>query len=387
MTKRICFVTTLAKSYREFLLGLSYHLIEHHNYDVTFICSDDGKIGKVCSKHLHFIPVNMKRGIGFDGPKVIWKMYKIFKREKFDIVLYGTPNGSFYASIASNLAGIKNRLYYNWGLRYQGFTGWKRSLVKAMIKTICSNSSVIEVESYSILDCAIKDGLYKPEKASVIWNGSACGVDLKKFDYNKRPEWRTQIREELGIPESTIVLGFAGRLNKDKGVNELVEAFSGLNKSEDALLLLIGDYDDIGTTITPDNIDRIENSKNIIHIGYTSYLEKYYAALDVFCSLSYREGFGLVVIEAAAMGAPAVVSNVPGQYDTIIENKTGVLAEVKNVDSTREALQFFINHPEKIKEYGENAHVHVVENYDSVKLFDKLAEHRNQLIKQSHGSR
>ena len=80
MTKRICFVTTLAKSYREFLLGLSYHLIKHHNYDVTFICSDDGKIGQVCNEHLHFIPVNMKRGIGFDGPKVIWKMYKIFKR-------------------------------------------------------------------------------------------------------------------------------------------------------------------------------------------------------------------------------------------------------------------------------------------------------------------
>ena len=69
--KRICFVTTLAKSYREFLLGLSYHLIEHYNYDVTFICSDDGKIGKVCNEHLHFIPVTMKRGIGFDGPKVM----------------------------------------------------------------------------------------------------------------------------------------------------------------------------------------------------------------------------------------------------------------------------------------------------------------------------
>lgn len=385
--KRICFVTTLAKSYREFLLGLSYHLIEHYNYDVTFICSDDRKIGQVCNEHLHFIPVNMKRGIGFDGPKVIWKMYKIFKREKYDIVLYGTPNGSFYASIASNLAGIKNRLYYNWGLRYQGFTGWKRALVKQMIKTICTNSSVIEVESYSILETAIKDGLYKRDKASVIWNGSACGVDLKKFDYNKRDEWRRLIRKELGINSDTIVFGYAGRLNRDKGVNELVEAFAGLKEKNDVMLLLIGDYDDVGTTITPENINRIENSDNIKHIGYTSKLEEYYAALDVFCSLSYREGFGLVVIEAAAMGAPAVVSNVPGQYDTIVENKTGVLAEVKNVDSTREAIQFYINHPEKIKEYGENAHEYVVSNYDSVKLFDKLAEHRDQLIAQSHGSR
>lgn len=385
--KRICFVTTLAKSYREFLLGFSYHLIEHYNYDVTFICSDDGKIGQVCNEHLHFIPVTMKRGIGFDGPKVIWEMYKIFKREKYDIVLYGTPNGSFYASIASNLAGIKNRLYYNWGLRYQGFTGWKRALVKQMIKTICTNSSVIEVESYSILETAIKDGLYKRDKASVIWNGSACGVDLKKFDYNKRDEWRNSIRKELGIDSDTIVFGYAGRLNRDKGVNELVEAFAGLKEKNDVMLLLIGDYDDVGTTITPENINRIENSDNIKHIGYTSKLEEYYAALDVFCSLSYREGFGLVVIEAAAMGAPAVVSNVPGQYDTIVENKTGVLAEVKNIESTSNALMFYIQHPEKIKEFGMNARKHVVDNYDSVKLFDKLAEHRDQLIAQSHGSR
>lgn len=383
--KRICFVTTLAKSYREFLLSLSYHLIEHYNYDVTFICSDDGKIGQVCNEHLHFIPVNMKRGIGFDGPKVIWKMYKIFKREKYDIVLYGTPNGSFYASIASNLAGIKNRLYYNWGLRYQGFTGWKRALVKQMIKMICTNSSVIEVESYSILETAIKDGLYKRDKASVVWNGSACGVDLKKFDYNKRDEWRNSIRKELGIDSDTIVFGYAGRLNRDKGVNELVEAFAGLKEKNNVMLFLIGDYDDVGTTITPENINRIENSDNIKHIGYTSKLEEYYAALDVFCSLSYREGFGLVVIEAAAMGAPAVVSNVPGQYDTIVENKTGVLAEVKNIESTSNALMFYIQHPEKIKEFGMNARKHVVDNYDSVKLFDKLAEHRDQIIKQSYG--
>lgn len=383
MKKRICFVTTLAKSYREFLLGLSNYLIEHHGYDVSFICSDDGKIGSVCNDHLHFIPVTMKRGIGLDGIKVIWQMYRIFKREKFDIVLYGTPNGSFYASFASRFAGIKNRLYYNWGLRYQGFTGWRRALVKQMIKTICSNSSIIEVESFSILETAIKDGLYKREKASVIWNGSACGVDLIKFDYSKRTEWRNKIRTELGIDENTLVFGYAGRLNKDKGINELVEAFACL-KEDNVALLLIGDYDDVGTTITSANINRIEAGKKIKHICYTPNLEQYYAALDVFCSLSYREGFGLVVIEAAAMGAPAIVSNVPGQYDTIIANRTGILAEVKDVESTRRAIQFYIDNPEKVKEYGKNAYEHVVTNYDSIKLFEKLAEHRDLIIKQSY---
>lgn len=380
MRKKICFVTTIPGTIKQFLLGLALHMIEHHDYDVTFISNDDDYLKSLCNENFHFIPVRMKRGVGFDGVRVIYQLYMIFKKGDYDIVQFATPNASFYASIASRMAGVKNRLYNQWGVRYMGFTGLPRYLTKFMIKAICSNASIIEVESYSIMKFCIEEKLYRPEKASVIWNGSANGVDLKKFDYKMRQEWRCEIREKFGIPEEKIVFGFAGRLNRDKGINELVEAFSIIKNPERATLLLVGDYDDVGISVTPENVDKIEHSDNIIHAPFTKEVEKYFAAMDVFCSLSYREGFGLVVIQAAAMGAPGVVSNVPGQFDTIINGKTGVLAEVKDIMNTKKALEYYMDNPEKIHEYGKNAIKHVQDNYDDTILLEKLANHRDEII-------
>ena len=367
---------------KAFLLGLSMHLIKHCDYDVTFICNDDEYLRSITNENLHFIPVRMNRGVGYDGIFVIWKLYKIFKREKYDIVQYATPNASLYASIAAKFASIKGRLYCQWGVRYIDFKGLARIIYRQLMKIMCNNATAIEVESYSILKFSLKDKLYMPEKASVIWNGSASGVDLEKFNYDKRNGWRKEIRRRFGIAEDTIVFGYAGRITRDKGINELVDAFCGIKNSNKAVLFLVGDYDNAGT-MRPDIIDKIENSINIVRIPFTNQLERYYAAMDVFCSLSYREGFGLVVIEAGAMGTPAIVSNVPGQYDTIKDGVTGILAEVRNVDSIRNCIETYIGNPNMCRQLGANAVSYISENYDSVKLFEKLAEHRNEIIRTS----
>ena len=377
--KRICFITTVPITIKSFLLGFSKYLIEKENYDVTFISSDDEALRNMCTKHLHFIPVGMKRGVGFDGVAVINRLTKIFKEQKFDIVQYSTPNASLYASIAARRAQVPCRLYCQWGVRYMGFQGVFRCVFKFIEKTICRLSSVIEVESNSLLSFCLNEGLYSIDKASVIWNGSACGVNLSKFNISSRLELRTSIRKKHGIDDNTIVFGYAGRITRDKGINELVDAFLGANVNHGAKLLLIGDYDNEGT-IRPDIVDRIENDESIIHVGWVKNVEHYYAAMDVFCSLSYREGFGLVVIEAGAMGTPGIVSNVPGQVDTIIDGQTGILAEVKNVQSIQNAILTFINNPLLAKEMGRNAREYIEESYNDEVLFSKLADHRNVLI-------
>lgn len=379
MRKKICFVTTVPMTVKAFLLELSYYMVNKHHYDVTFICNDDQYLRSIQNDHIHFIPMKMKRGIGFDGIGVIMKLYTIFKREKYDIVQYATPNASLYASIAARAAGIKVRLYCQWGIRYIDFTGLSRVLYRLLVKIMCNNATAVEVESFSILKYSLNDRLYQPNKAQVIWNGSACGVDRKKFDVNKRNEWRNLIRTELGIDEDTIVFGYAGRITRDKGINELVDAFCSIKDSSRAVLLLIGDYDNAGT-IRSDVIDRIEHDNKIKHIPFTNELERYYSAMDVFCSLSYREGFGLVVIEAGCIGTPGIVSDVPGQLDTIIDGETGLLAEVRNVDSIRRKIEYFIANPEKCKEMGKKAVEYVTSHYDSIKLFDKLTKHRDELI-------
>ena len=84
--KKICFVTTVPLTIRSFLLGLTKYLVENENYDVTFMCNDDDVLRNMCNERVHFIPIGMKRGVGFDGISVINKMTRIFKEQQFDIL-------------------------------------------------------------------------------------------------------------------------------------------------------------------------------------------------------------------------------------------------------------------------------------------------------------
>ena len=379
--KKICFVTTVSITIKSFLIDFAKYLTEEDNFDVTFICSTDKALYDYCNERIHYIPVDIQRGVGFDGLKVINKITKVFKEKSFDIIQYSTPNAALYASIAAKKAGCPNRLYCQWGIRYMGFDGgWKRKLFKTIEKITCSNSTIIECESFSLYDFSVKEGLYPAEKASVIWNGSACGVNLARYDISRRGEWRKQRRDELGIPEDAFVFGFAGRITRDKGSNELIEAFKQIQeKHGNTYLLFLGSFDNEGT-IKEELKNWAQQSSKVKFVEWTDKVEQYYCAMDVFASLSYREGFGLVVIEAAAMMLPGIVTDCPGQKDTIEPNVDGWLVPVKNVDKVVETMEHCIDNLDEVREYGKNARRHVEEKYEQKELFRQLTEHRNAII-------
>lgn len=385
MRKKICFCTTIGSTIG-FVTELSKYLVEHENYDVTWIAGDDERLHQYVNEHIHFIPLRMKRGIAFDGPLMIWKMYRIFKRERFDIVQYSTRNAGTYASIAAWMAGIKVRLYCQWGMMFIALRGVKRALLKLDEKLIVSLSTVVESESFSMYETAIKHGIYKPNKASVIWNGSACGVNLERYIMANKETWRNEVRQELGIGEDARVFGYCGRITRDKGLNELFAAFKKIiedtDRKADVYLMIIG-RDDHSETIDPNLFAWAKSSPFVMFTGYTNNVPRYYSALDVFTSLSYREGFGLVVIEAAAMGVPGIVSDALGQRDTIEHMITGYLVHTYSVDDVVQAMSYFIDHPEKAVEMGNRARVVVEEKYEQKELLRQLADHRNQLIEQA----
>ena len=379
--KRICFCTTIPNTIRSFLVPLARYLVDKENYDVTFISNTSDILDEYLDEHTHYIPVPMKRGIAIDGLKAIWRFYKIFKREKFDIVQYSTRNAATYASIAAWMAGIKTRIFCQWGMMFIAMKGLKRWLLKLDDKMVCALSTDIETESFTIREEAIQHKIYKPEKSVVIWNGSACGVDTSKYDMTRKPEWRKEYRLKYGIPESSTVFGYCGRITRDKGLNELFAAFREIieKKHEDAYLMIIGSYDH-AETIDQELFSWAKNNDRVIFTGFTKEVPQHYSALDVFTSLSYREGFGLVVIEAAGMGVPAIVTDCPGQFDTITNNKTGIHVPVHNVSNVVNAMGFYIHNPEKTKEMGLQARKDVEDKYEQQTLFSKLAAHRNELI-------
>lgn len=377
---KICFVTTIYSTYRAFLKNLSIYLHDTGEYDISLICADEQEAHEDVPDFVHYFPVKMERGVSLSMFESIKQIQVVLEKEKFNIVQYSTPNAAFYTSIAAKKAKVPVRLYCQWGIRYMGFEGWKRVLFKKLEKITCDNSTFIEVESDNIREFSLKEKLYTADRSCVIWNGSASGVDLSKFDISKKEQWNNEIRTKYDISENDVVFSFAARLTADKGINELLEAFTNLvEKYDNIKLLVMGGMDDSGS-INNELVKNAENSGKVIFTGSVPDVERYYAASDVFVAPSYREGFGLVVIEAESMALPAIVSNVPGQIDAIVPNETGLDCVVKSALSLQKQMEKLILDTELRKRLGANAQKFVEDNFEQKKLFEYLKKHRDELI-------
>ena len=378
--KRICFVTTIYMTYKSFLKNLSIYLHDTGEYDISLICADEQEAHEDVPDFVHYFPVKMERGVSLSMFESIKQIQVVLEKEKFDIVQYSTPNAAFYTSIAAKKAKVPVRLYCQWGIRYMGFEGWKRTLFKKLEKITCDNSTFIEVESDNVREFSLKEKLYTADRSCVIWNGSASGVDLSKFDISKKEQWNNEIRKKYDISENDIVFSFAARLTADKGINELLEAFTNLvEKYDNIKLLVMGGMDDSGS-INNELVKIAKNSGKVIFTGSVPDVERYYAASDVFVAPSYREGFGLVVIEAESMALPAIVSNVPGQIDAIVPNETGLDCVVKSALSLQKQMEKLILDTELRKRLGANAQKFVEYNFEQKKLFEYLKKHKDELI-------
>lgn len=383
--KRICFITTLPVTLKAFVLPQAKYLFQN-GWDVTLICSEDRDFFKDLPHGLRYIPMPFKRGIDpFGIPKAILKLYRVFKRERFDLVQYSTPNAAVYAGTAAWLAGVPVRLYAQWGIRYVGFTGLARGFFKQLERWCCRCSTIIEPDSAGNLDFSIKERLYHRDKGRVIWNGSACGVNLKSFDISQKDAWRSVYREKLGCDYHHLVIGFVGSIRRDKGCNELIAACrSFFCDVPVARLLLVGDKN-FYTTIDKDLRDWIESSEQVIYVPPNDQIPQYIACMDIFTLPSYREGFGMVIIEAASMGVPVVASNVPGPIDAVRHEETGLVVPVRNAGALAAALQILLRDPTKRKVYGGAAAAFARDNFEQKEFLRYVLADKERLLAEKTG--
>lgn len=376
--KRICFITTVSATLDSFVLNTAKYIHENTDWDVTFICNYSKQFEAKLPDYIHYIPVKMKRGISIGGIKAIAEMKRIFKREKFDLIQYSTPNASLYASVAGKIAKIPFRLYCQWGMVFVGFSGIKRLIFKLEEKLVCKLSTWIEPDSKSNLNFAHDQGLYPTDKGSVVWNGSASGVNLKKFDISQKSNYRKAIRSRYGIPDDAFVYGFVGRITRDKGINELLSAYKQLLPCN-TYLMLVGN-EEIDGNIDMNLFNWSKESENVIYTGQTDVVEQYLSAMDVYILPSYREGFGSGVIEAEAMGLPVIVSNIPGPTDAMLKDKTGLVVEKADVKSLTEAMNTIYNDRELYQSLASKAHNFAKEHFEQNKLFEYIVEDRKKLL-------
>lgn len=370
--KKICYVVTIPLTIRSFFIPQLRYLSDN-GFDVTVICSPDDMLQNELGKKVTFIPVEIPRGISIGGSwKAIRELIRIFRNEKFDIIQYSTPNAALYASIASRYVKCKVRNYHLMGFRYLGANSIEKSLLKEIERFTCKNSTSIECVSKSNLEIGVQEKIFPKNKATVVWNGSTGGVDVERFNYKMRERYRGEIREKYNISEYEFVYGFVGRITRDKGVNEILEAYQEIKGTK---LFLIGPNEGIDTLEY--NVYRQSLRDNrIIYTNNVKEVEKYFAAIDVLLLPSYREGFGNVVIEAGAMGTPAIVSNIAGPIDTSIKNKTAFWVKTKDAQELKKAMEFCVMHKEIVLKMGLQALDYSITNFSQDILNKKILERK-----------
>lgn len=386
MSKKICFVVTVALAAKNFLQW-SFEDMHNAGYDISLICDMDEEYISSLPKFVHTYPMAMERGVDVRGmQRAIKQMTEIFKREKFDIVQYSTPNASLYASIASKKAKIPVRLYCQWGMVYLGFDGIKKSIFKFIEKYTCKNSTDVQPDSKGNLDFCRENGFYSEEKSRIVWNGCANGLNVSKFDLSKKDGYRAEIRKKYGFSDSDIVLGFLGRIGRDKGFNELMLAFKQLKEKYPSVKLLYVGYNEKPDTVDQDLLRYFDDCEDIISTnGWVDDPQRYLSAMDIFMFPSYREGFGNVVIEAEAMGVPVVVSDIPGPQNGMVDGVTGFKVPAREVLPLVEKTSVLIEDDELREKFGKAGAKFVVDNFDSRVLIKKIIENRDWLIKRSRG--
>ena len=367
--KKLCYVATIPAVVHAFLRVHIQAAAE--KYQVTVICnSADWHLLDGINARLVQLPIERKPSPWRDM-LTIFQLYKLFRREQFDIVHSIMPKTGMLAMLAAWLAFVPVRMHTFTGQVWATKHGVQHFLLKRFDKLIGSFATCVLADSPSQRDFLVSEGVLPPGKAKVIGAGSICGVDPLRF----HPDTKTGqiIRHGLGISRDARVILFVGRLNHDKGMLDLAAAFGTIAQHHaDVTLLLVGAEEDVPFS----RIQEIGNTERgrLHYVSFTATPEHYMMAADIFCLPSYREGFGMTIIEAAACGVPAVASRIYGITDAVEAGKTGLLFQAGNVIALTQALLKLLEDRNLRQQMGEAARVRALELFPSHKITGEMLE-------------
>ncbi|WP_255560112.1 glycosyltransferase family 4 protein [Salinibacterium sp. M195] len=276
----------------------------------------------------------------------------------------GTPKAGLLGGLAAKLTGVPHRVYLLRGLRLETSTGIKRRIFTLAEKVASSTAHRVVAVSASLRARAIELRVVHANKIIVIGSGSSNGVDTTAHSADVIDvEEKLALRTELKIDKEVPVIGFVGRLTTDKGLDVLAEARQLLADSDtDYYLLVIGGIDDGQNNSVVAQLT--ETGRPAIISGHVSDPRPYYSIMDVLCLPTFREGFPNVVLEAAAMGVPAVTTNATGAVDSVVDGLTGMVVEVKSGPALADALRLLVSDSTLRERLGAAARAHVVEHFE-----------------------
>lgn len=330
------------------------------------------------SKQLGYVPfeVEITRSISpFKDLKAIIRIYRYIKKNNIDKVVGHTPKGGMVAMIASFFANVSERIYFRHGIVYETSTGFKRILLVNIDRLTGFFATKVVCVSNSVKEISKKDKLNNPNKTIVLGLGTCNGIDTEdRFNPNKKDlEVINRLKNQYGIITEDKVVGYVGRLVKDKGIDDLIKAWKIIKMNcPTTKLLLVGPIEE-RDSISDYSKQQIESDSSIIFTDFVIDASPYFSLMDVFILPTYREGFPTVSLEASSMNLPVVITKATGCTESILENQTGLFITNEPKDIADKIL-YYLENGAIAHAHGKQGRLFVQENFEQTKIWDLIVE-------------
>ncbi len=373
-TARLVHVLTVAMTLRFFRGQVQF--MKSHGFDLEVVAAPDPELDAFGEQEqVDTWPLPMSRRIApHEDLHLVYRLYRHLLAARPHIVHGHTPKGGLVAMIAAWLARVPVRIYHVRGLPFETAAGWQRVLLRSTERVSCALASHVLCNSASNRDVLVREGICPAEKVQVLGHGSSNGVDaLGRFDPAQRtPAEVSALRDALGIPEKGQVVGFVGRLVRDKGIIELARAWQGLRQQfADLHLVLVGPFE--SRDAVPAKVRAALERDPRVHLtGFVEDAAAFYPLFDVLAFPSHREGFPNVLLEAAAMEVPVVAAWASGSIDAVCDGETGVLVPVADANALQAALARYLVDPMLRQYHGRAARARVLEYYQPQHIWEAL---------------
>jgi glycosyltransferase involved in cell wall biosynthesis len=320
--------------------------------------------------------VEMDRRITpFRDAKALLALVRLLRRLAPAVVHTHTPKAGLLGVLAARAAGVPLVVHHIHGGVWQAASGLRRSIARWTDRLTCSLAHRVLCVSESVRAALVRERLCAARRVEVLGHGSINGIDARaEFDPDRfTAEERAAIRERLGIPAEAIVLGFVGRLTVEKGIRELYAAWRRLSADHPDLRMLLVGEPDSATPLAESLLHELAEDPRIHMTGMTWHTLPLFAAMDVFVLPTYREGFPVALLEAAAMRLPVVATRVPGCTDAVVDGQTGMLVQPRSAEALEGALRALIPDRARISSLGSAGRERVLRDFRPEVLWEALA--------------
>lgn len=358
--------------------------MESRRLAVTAVSSAGDELGHFgASEGIATRSVEMRRAIApIHDFGAICRLVHTLNSIRPTIVHAHTPKGGLVGMIAAWLTRTPVRVYHIRGLPYMTASGRRRIILKWTERISCKLAHQVFCVSHSIREIAITDGICPADKVMVFLGGSGNGVDAaNRFNPDRFPvQDRAALRTACGIDREEMVIGFVGRVVRDKGIEELATAWKSIKKTHpNARLLLVGPREP-QDPVAIETLAGLMNDRRVRFVGDVNDTSKYYAMLDLVALPTYREGFPNVPLEAASMGVPVVATNIPGCVDAVQDGVTGTLVPPRDAEALQEAIEMYLNDPDLRAKHGKAGRERVLRDFRQEDIWEAIYQEYVRLL-------